>query len=729
VLREKILLSSQTYWTIPLDLYSNSLIQVHSKSVPLKTLFPELVWQSWRFFQPTSLFNICFHLNRYFRYFHDDNIDAIEERRIMDDIALKYNVTRLSDWRFISMSGISHVHYGFFAKYDSCIFDAVCTLYPEYEWDYFWNNCDVVGFWDCILFQRDYLLWLAGELCVRCLIDFALNLDRKRLREWGGHGLLRVSFPRDDIHSILKRNIPEMSWDCFFHFLRDNERKTGSTTFWKDILNRRQFMDWVSNISRISVIDDFFEKGEGHICSFLPVRSLNLLYPEFLISEWKFAQTSDKLVWKNEKVQKQFFDQLLLSFNQSSDIYSIIDNEKSLLAKLNRHESLALKKILENFENSLPLAYFHQYPQTHFWKFKNIPYHVWVDAINQRKCIDWLNIQNTFETPSDWSFSSITHFTHQKVGNLLFTHKNSILDCLKTTYPELSWTIPKSYYKLKSSPQTPSPPFMPPEYWKSSTNTREYFTWLSSELDIPCIQDLISLSREKVLSLGGHGLIHTYDNSLTFAFSVSFPEIQFLFFHSLGGNTILGRMMHALGIQNISDFYRVSLKQIQALFGKNIANAAEMQSTLEYTFPFHNWDGNLLSQKNKRAKQRVICSALTTAFKEKQSGGSQKSHLQVHEDWKVNFSRNKHAEIWEIDAFVPGIAIGVEYQGEQHYNEQVIFPWSWRYGERDEEKRTACDRIGITLLTIPFWIREREAKRFIETSIRSIRPDILKCEQ
>jgi len=69
--------------------------------------------------------------------------------------------------------------------------------------------------------------------------------------------------------------------------------------------------------------------------------------------------------------------------------------------------------------------------------------------------------------------------------------------------------------------------------------------------------------------------------------------------------------------------------------------------------------------------------------------------------------RGPELEGLELDVWIPGRRIGVEYQGEQH--DRVVAAWGGAKGlqerkERDERKRRLCKEAGITL--VEFWHHE-----------------------
>eukprot|EP01124_Arcella_intermedia_P027633 TRINITY_DN5449_c0_g2_i2.p1 TRINITY_DN5449_c0_g2~~TRINITY_DN5449_c0_g2_i2.p1 ORF type:complete len:371 (-),score=109.93 TRINITY_DN5449_c0_g2_i2:114-1226(-) len=61
----------------------------------------------------------------------------------------------------------------------------------------------------------------------------------------------------------------------------------------------------------------------------------------------------------------------------------------------------------------------------------------------------------------------------------------------------------------------------------------------------------------------------------------------------------------------------------------------------------------------------------------------------------------------ELDIWVPGLGMGVEYQGEHHYHDfgYVYGPAGTLglYARRDLKKKERCLEKGITLVTVPYW--------------------------
>jgi hypothetical protein len=92
----------------------------------------------------------------------------------------------------------------------------------------------------------------------------------------------------------------------------------------------------------------------------------------------------------------------------------------------------------------------------------------------------------------------------------------------------------------------------------------------------------------------------------------------------------------------------------------------------------------------------------------------------------------------ELDIFVAPVALAFEYQGRSltsillsylqipgihHYNTHHIFGEPAKQQQRDLEKKMECEKVGITLIPIPFWWQHD--KESLAATIRQYRPDLL----
>ena len=82
--------------------------------------------------------------------------------------------------------------------------------------------------------------------------------------------------------------------------------------------------------------------------------------------------------------------------------------------------------------------------------------------------------------------------------------------------------------------------------------------------------------------------------------------------------------------------------------------------------------------------------------------------------------------ILELDFYIPELKLGFEYQGQQHYSDQIIFGNIETRQLKDNEKRNLCQKAQIYLIEIPYWWNKR--KESLVRTIHDHRPDLIKIE-
>jgi len=98
-------------------------------------------------------------------------------------------------------------------------------------------------------------------------------------------------------------------------------------------------------------------------------------------------------------------------------------------------------------------------------------------------------------------------------------------------------------------------------------------------------------------------------------------------------------------------------------------------------------------------------------------------HNNIHMDFKHSGLQyyGTHREM-ELDVYIPSLNLAIEYQGEQHYMHHHVYGSPEEQRKRDEEKYLACERLGLTLIHVPFWWDLKRSS--IIATIHKYRPDI-----
>src|SRR5690349_19831418 len=77
----------------------------------------------------------------------------------------------------------------------------------------------------------------------------------------------------------------------------------------------------------------------------------------------------------------------------------------------------------------------------------------------------------------------------------------------------------------------------------------------------------------------------------------------------------------------------------------------------------------------------------------------------------------------QLDVYIPNEQLALEYQGEQHFYDAYNIGPQWNYQQRDQEKRLACKKHGITIIEIPYWWNRK--KESLLATIHAHRRDLI----
>eukprot|EP01124_Arcella_intermedia_P024198 TRINITY_DN4020_c1_g1_i1.p1 TRINITY_DN4020_c1_g1~~TRINITY_DN4020_c1_g1_i1.p1 ORF type:complete len:339 (-),score=72.03 TRINITY_DN4020_c1_g1_i1:1123-2139(-) len=171
-----------------------------------------------------------------------------------------------------------------------------------------------------------------------------------------------------------------------------------------------------------------------------------------------------------------------------------------------------------------------------------------------------------------------------------------------------------------------------------------------------------------------------------------------------------------LYISEPQDWYRISRGQIKDVGGKGLYTAfGNLGKALQFAFPEEDWDISKFSLRRKKSAQRWLRVILEQILPEKTPIFEDYLHPDLVWD---EISRHK----MELDIWVPEYNLALEYQGEQHYYDLVVYGAMILYSKRDIKKKEACDEKGISLAIIPYWWDKK--KESLLSTLSQIRPDI-----
>lgn len=155
-----------------------------------------------------------------------------------------------------------------------------------------------------------------------------------------------------------------------------------------------------------------------------------------------------------------------------------------------------------------------------------------------------------------------------------------------------------------------------------------------------------------------------------------------------------------LRISSYDDWYRISRPQLALIGGRTLFEKfGNLGGALRFAYPEINWDmGRFSFTGKKKSVQRWMRLRLEEML----------PGIEVVEDYQhPELTWQRLGRNVELDIWIPLYRIGLEYQGEQHYNnlDGAFGPGgaSSLYSERDKMKQSLCAVYGITLIQIPYW--------------------------
>eukprot|EP01127_Copromyxa_protea_P015785 TRINITY_DN4596_c0_g1_i1.p1 TRINITY_DN4596_c0_g1~~TRINITY_DN4596_c0_g1_i1.p1 ORF type:complete len:448 (-),score=70.54 TRINITY_DN4596_c0_g1_i1:103-1425(-) len=163
-----------------------------------------------------------------------------------------------------------------------------------------------------------------------------------------------------------------------------------------------------------------------------------------------------------------------------------------------------------------------------------------------------------------------------------------------------------------------------------------------------------------------------------------------------------------LFISKKDDWYHIARKQLYFVGAKScvVYFKYRIADMLQFAFPEIAWDLTKFSNRSKKASQRWLLQTITELF----PGET------IHTDYIHPDSTKKDASCSggtkmsriELDIWIPGLSLALEYQGEHHYHNFANFIGGSsilvsEQQARDYYKRYFCSNASIELVEVPYW--------------------------
>jgi len=171
-----------------------------------------------------------------------------------------------------------------------------------------------------------------------------------------------------------------------------------------------------------------------------------------------------------------------------------------------------------------------------------------------------------------------------------------------------------------------------------------------------------------------------------------------------------------LNIKSLKEWYKVSNETLAKLVGPTpITRCNGLQSMLTKVYPRHEWDVLKFEIKQKKSFQKYLNSLISKLLPNEELIEDYVHPSFLHEEFENAVS----------DIYLPSLKLAFEYQGQQHYEENITvfnIKESVNRVQKEKLKQRICQQLGITVVEVPYWWNKR--KEYIATEIARVRPDI-----
>ena len=402
--------------------------------------------------------------------------------------------------------------------------------------------------------------------------------------------------------------------------------------------------------------------------------------------EKKFDELSRKVVphhfWSKKENRRNFLEDFRKIRNFPMEMwYSIRADDVARAGGV---------RLIHIYNGSLAAALMDVFPEYNWNLFKfQVPKGYWDDVNVQRKFLEEISSKLKINSLEDWY--SVTNKDISRLGgSALLKRSTNLLELLKKVYPHHEWD------PMKLS-------ILPKGFWSSLDNQREFLDGIAKIFSIRSTNDWYKIRHRDIIENNGAGLLKKYNGSFFTCLRSVFPDQNWDIFKSSSSkkhlyfserNFLVQVQKHFL-VEQKNDWYRISQKQINKLRGgPTFHYKLTLFRSLCNNHPNEGWNFADFLRKTKKSSQRWLFVCLRILFRE---------HVLL-EEYCPPFVQFETSNIpVELDVFIPSFNVGVDYHGEQHYDDcPAVFSDVKLYKMRDLEKRDLLlDKLNYVV--VPYW--------------------------
>lgn len=555
---------------------------------------------------------------------------------------------------------------------------------------------DSKSFWSAKENRENYLSWLERKIGIKTPADwYSVNIDTFYKNK--GTGAIR--YYDYSVYKLLRDLRPALNLLAWKFPLVPKG-------FWNIAKNRRSYIEWLVKELNFEKKEDWYKLknddlkknwGSGllHRYESSMYKLMKDLFPEIDFLPWKFSMVP-KGFWEVAENRKWYINWLgeTLGYKRPEDWYQLTVK----LVNYNYGGGL-LKNMYDYSPSRLISENFPEYGLKP-WLFGKTNSIFWKDSSNIREYINWLGSKLGYQKLDDWYSVQTADFKRFSGGGLidLYTPR----ELLAIAYPNNNW-MPWKFKQLAQN------------YWSVKENRDEYLLWLAEQLGYKKQEDWYGVTNSDFQRNFGGGILDFYKNDRIRVLQDVDPTFDWQFWRfrvplrrnlwtEENKSKFVDHMAKELGIVVFEDWYEVTQKDFASAGGGGLLMTIYQGSpakALMDLMPNENWRPELFDKKSK-SQQRMF-QLLGQIFPGEEIIYNFRSE-------EVRFSNSNRK--MEIDVFLPGLKLGFEYQGEQHY--MSIEYWGGEASlsairARDAEKISAFAESGITIIEVPYtWNRTRD---------------------
>jgi len=423
-----------------------------------------------------------------------------------------------------------------------------------------------------------------------------------------------------------------------------------------------------------------------------PIRLIQSLQPHLHFHPFLFPSVP-RNYWNEEENHKQFASYL----SQKFTLKTTQDWYKLNLDHFTNHGRGLLSSYY--FDSPFLFASKHAQDLPLPWKFR--VHGVWEDTIFHREYLDSLMMTLKMQLVDQLYSISSKQIKGNGGGGLLSSrYRDSPSLFVSSVIPEKEWFM----WRFDTVGQG---------YWKSRENRKKFFLWMGDRVGFRDIEDWYEISLEMIKDLGGNTLSHFYSGSPVKFVMDMVPEHNWVLweFKNAPRNVWENVGMHKQFFHWLGEKFKIREESGYLDFGVQSMIWERYSSILKhYKTPIH-FIKKFLSNRT-RMKHDMLIRNQTEFWNSGWTSKTEKyfsfligTHLfpSVSSSFRHKISDEGNYRT-EIDVFLPSLSIGFEYQGEQHYTETGrVLQELTAIKSRDERKEVLCEKIGISLIPIPYW--------------------------